>query len=107
MNLKKFDRKKKYLYFCGIGNPEEFENTLKKYKFKISKKFKFPDHHNFNNEEINKIKRVAKENKLEIITTEKDYQRLSKKNKKNVKYLKIELKIQNEKQFSHFLKKII
>ena len=107
LNLKKFDRKKKYLYFCGIGNPEEFENTLKKYKFKISKKFKFPDHHNFNNEEINKIRRVAKENKLEIITTEKDYQRLSKKNKKNVKYLKIELKIQNEKQFSHFLKKII
>ena len=50
LNLKKFDRKKKYLYFCGIGNPVEFENTLKKYKFKISKKFIFPDHHNFTND---------------------------------------------------------
>ena len=29
-NIKKLNRKKKYLYFCGIGNPEEFENTLKK-----------------------------------------------------------------------------
>ena len=32
INLKNFNRNKKYLYFCGIGNPEEFENTLKKYK---------------------------------------------------------------------------
>ena len=88
-NIGKFNRKKKYLYFCGIGNPEEFENTLKKYKFKIAKKFIFPDHHNFKNEEIDKIKKIALDNKLEIITTEKDYKRLNKRNKKNIKYLKI------------------
>ena len=39
LNLDKLNRKKKYLLFCGIGNPIEFENTLKKYKFRISKKF--------------------------------------------------------------------
>ena len=38
-NIRKFNRKKKYLYFCGIGNPEEFEYTLKKYNFKIVVKF--------------------------------------------------------------------
>ena len=107
LNLNQFDRKKKYLYFCGIGNPQEFRNTLKKYKFKISQKFEFPDHHNFKNEEIDEIKRIATEKKLEIVTTEKDYKRLSKKNKKNIKYLKIELKIQNIKKFTNFLKKII
>ena len=107
INLKNFNRKKSYLYFCGIGNPEEFENTLNKYKFKVSKKFIFPDHHNYTNEDLKKIKKIALKNKLEIITTEKDYKRLTNNNRKNVKYLKVELKIENLKKFYNFLKKTI
>ena len=106
-NVGKLNRKKKYLYFCGIGNPEEFENTLKKYKFKLAKKFIFPDHHNFKNKEIDEIKKIAFENKLKIVTTEKDYKRLTNYNKKNIKYLKIELQIENYKKFSNFLKEKI
>jgi len=37
-NLKSFNLKKNYLIFCGLGNPEEFEKTLIKYKFKIKEK---------------------------------------------------------------------
>ena len=103
LNIKKLNRKKKYLYFCGIGNPEEFNNTLEKYKFKIEKKFIFPDHYNFTNKEIDKIKKIAIDNKLKIITTEKDYKRLSKRNKKNIEFLKIKLKIQNLNKFKKFL----
>ena len=107
INIKRFNRKKNYIYFCGIGNPEEFENTLKKYKFKISKKFIFPDHHNYTNEDLEKIKKIALNDQLEIITTEKDYKRLTNNNKKNIKYLKVELKIENYKKFSNFLKEKI
>ena len=107
INIKNFNRKKTYLYFCGIGNPEEFENTLNKYKFKISKKFIFPDHHNYTNEDLEKIKKIALKDKLEIITTEKDYKRLTNYNKKNIKYLKVELQIENYKKFSNFLKEKI
>ena len=103
-NIKKFNKKSKYLYFCGIGNPEEFEYTLKKYKFNIVKKFIFPDHHNFKNKEIDEIKKIAFENKLKIVTTEKDYKRLNTKNKKNIDYLKIKLKIKNLNKFRNFLK---
>ena len=106
-NIKSFNRKKSYLYFCGIGNPEEFENTLNKYKFKISKKLIFPDHHNYSNEDLEKIRKIASNGKLEIITTEKDYKRLTNNNKKNIKYLKVELKIENYKKFSNFLKEKI
>ena len=107
INMKNFNRKKSYLYFCGIGNPEEFENTLNKYKFKISKKFIFPDHHNYTNEDLEKIKRIALKEKLEIITTEKDYKRLTNKHKKSIKFLKVELKIENFKKFKNFLKEKI
>ncbi len=107
INIKKFNRKKNYLFFCGIGNPEEFENTLNKFKFKISKKFIFPDHYSYTNEDLDKIKKIAFKNKLQIITTEKDYERLTNNNKKNIKYLKIELQIENLKKFSNFLKEKI
>jgi len=53
--------------------------------------------------EIKKIKKIAKNNKLEIITTEKDYFRLNNKNKKNIKFLKVNLQIKNIKKFSRFL----
>ena len=49
LNLKNFDLKKKYLMFCGIGNPHEFEQTLIKYKFNISKKIIYPDHYKLSN----------------------------------------------------------
>ena len=103
INIKKFNRKKKFLVFSGIGNPDEFTRTLKKYKFKIVKKIIFPDHFDFSNDQINKIKYTAKKEKLEIITTEKDYNRLSYKNKRNIKFLKIFLNIKNKKMFAKFL----
>ena len=103
LNIKNFNRNKKFLIFSGLGNPEEYERTLKKYKFKIKEKFVFPDHHKFSNSEIKKIKKIAKNNKFEIITTEKDYFRLNNNNKKNIKFLKVNLQIKNIKKFSRFL----
>ena len=103
LNIKNFNRNKKFLIFSGLGNPEEYERTLKKYKFKIKEKFIFPDHYNFPDTDIVSIKKLAKRKKLNIITTEKDYLRLNKKNRKNVKFLKIDLSIKNMKNFSKFL----
>ena len=103
LNIKNFNRNKKFIIFSGLGNPEEYERTLKKYKFKIKEKFVFPDHHKFSNSEIKKIKKIAKNNKFEIITTEKDYFRLNNNNKKNIKFLKVNLQIKNIKKFSRFL----
>ena len=102
-NLRSFNLKKKFLFFCGLGNPSEFERTLKKYKFKIKEKIIFPDHYDFSDMDIISIKNLAKRKKLNIITTEKDYLRLNKKNKKNVKFLKIDLSIKNMQNFSKFL----
>ena len=102
-NLNSFNLKKNFLFFCGLGNPSEFERTLKKYKFKIKEKFIYPDHYSFSNLDILSLKKLAKKKKLNIITTEKDYLRLNKKNRKNVKYLRVDLNIKNFKSFSKFL----
>ena len=103
LNLKKFNLKKKYLMFCGIGNPHEFEQTLIKYKFNISKKIIFPDHHKFSNINLKKLNYYASKDNLTLITTEKDFFRLNKAQRKNIKFLKIKLEIRNREK----LKKIL
>ena len=95
VNLKTFNRNKNYIMFCGIGNPQDFENTLLKYKFKIRKKIIYPDHYKIPNKEIKNIKKIAKKEKLTIITTEKDFLRLDNIQKKGIQCLRIKLKIKN------------
>ena len=103
LNLNKFNLKKKYLMFCGIGNPHEFEQTLVKYKFNVGKKIIFPDHHKFSNIDIKRLNHDASRDNLTLITTEKDFFRLNKTQRKNIKFLKIKLEIKNREK----LKKIL
>ena len=102
-NLINFNLKKKYLMFCGIGNPHEFEKTLTKHKFKIIKKVIFPDHYKISPFEIKKLKTKAKNEGLSLVTTEKDFFRLNKSERKNIKFLKIKLEINNLKYFKKIL----
>ena len=104
INLKEYNLKNKFISFCGIGNPHEFENTLKKYKFRIKEQFTFPDHYNISDEIIDNMKNIANKNKLKIITTEKDFLRLTKKQQKGINFLKVKLKIQNISKLKKFLK---
>ena len=94
-NLKKINTKKNFLIFCGIGNPHEFENTLSKFKLSIKRKFIYPDHYQILDKDIKKMRELAKKEGLSIITTEKDYLRLHKKQKKNITFLRTRLKINN------------
>ena len=103
LNLKNFNLKKKYLMFCGIGNPHEFEKTLLKYKFDICEKIIFPDHHKLTKIELNELKDKAKKENFTIVTTEKDFFRLSKIERKNIKCLKIKLEIKDKKNFKKTL----
>ena len=96
LNLKNFDLKKKYLIFSGIGNPNEFKQTLVKYKFNISKDVIYPDHYKLTNIDLKKLKDIAKKENLILLTTEKDFFRLDKIQRKNIKYLKIKLEINNK-----------
>lgn len=65
--------KSKYLTFCGIGNPESFTNSLKSHGLDIVENIEFPDHHNYEYEDIKRVIEIAEKNNIQdIITTEKD-----------------------------------
>ena len=104
-NLSQFNLKKKYLIFSGIGNPHEFENTLIKNKFKIEEKVTFPDHYEYKDKDLKNIRDLAQKKKLDIITTEKDFLRLKKRQKKNIKFLIVKLDISKKSKLKKILLK--
>jgi tetraacyldisaccharide 4'-kinase len=89
--------------FCGIGNPHEFEKTLVKNKFLIKEKIIYPDHYKIPNEILDKLKLKAKKENLSLVTTEKDFFRLDKSQRKNIKFLKITLEIKDINKFKKLL----
>jgi len=103
-NFKKFKKKNNFV-FSGIGNPQSFINTLKKYNIKIKSNIIFPDHYYYTEADLKRIKQTAKKENLKILTTEKDFCRIPKNLRKNINYLKINLKIKKFKEFSSFVNK--
>ncbi len=104
VNLDKFDVKNDYLIFSGIGNPNSFKNILKKNNLNIVKEIIFPDHYSYKDQDIITIKDTARNLNAKIITTEKDYVKLSEKNLGGLDFLEIELKIKDEDNFVKFLR---
>tara|TARA_B100001057_G_scaffold301099_1_gene301296 strand:- start:320 stop:1255 length:936 start_codon:yes stop_codon:yes gene_type:complete len=96
-------KKKKFLVFSGIGNPHTFTDTLKNMKIKFNKHEIFPDHYNYKESDLQKLKHLAKQRGCELLTTEKDYLRIKKFYRKNISFLRVELLIEHEKKFFKYL----
>ncbi|MEM9233441.1 MAG: tetraacyldisaccharide 4'-kinase [Pseudomonadota bacterium] len=63
--------------FSGIGRPEKFFSGLEKAGLTVPQKTPFADHHMFSAAEIARLKAAAAEDDALLVTTEKDYARLS------------------------------
>ena len=106
INLNEF-KDKKILAFAGIGNPENFFDTLKNNNLDLKKTISYPDHYNFTKSELEKIVDISKKDNLEILTTEKDFYRIKDFKIEQIKCFKIELEILNNKKFiSQIIKNI-
>ena len=97
-NLNTLDLKSDYLIFSGIGDPSSFKEILLKNNIKVKKEIIFPDHYNYKKNDIKKIFELAEKINAKILTTEKDFVKISNINTKKIDFLKIELKkIEDEK----------
>tara|TARA_B100000787_G_scaffold168301_1_gene156808 strand:+ start:653 stop:1594 length:942 start_codon:yes stop_codon:yes gene_type:complete len=104
IDIHKFNNKERYLIFSGIGNPDIFKETLLKNNLNVVKEFKFPDHYTYTEKDIRSIKLYAHNLNAKILTTEKDYVRLSKDNSNGIEFLQIELIIKQENELINFIK---
>lgn len=102
-NLNTLDLKSDYLIFSGIGDPSSFKEILLKNNIKVKKEIIFPDHYNYKKNDIKKIFELAEKINAKILTTEKDFVKISNINTKKIDFLKIELKIIEEQKLIDFL----
>ena len=97
-NLNEFNINNNYLVFSGIGNHNTFIEMLKEYGIRIVKDLEFADHYFYQNKDIENIISLSKKLECEIITTEKDYLRLSKDKPQNIKFIKAKLVLADEQK---------
>ena len=106
-NLSQFDKNDNFLIFSGIGNPENFKELLTNNNFNVIKEIIFPDHFQYKKQDIENILKIADNLKAKIITTEKDYVKIKDFNYSDIKFLELDLKIENEENLLNFIKKKI
>ena len=105
INLEEFDNNERYLAFAGIGNFDNFIDLLKVNNINLVKTINYPDHYKYNDSDLKKIKEIAKFNEAKIITTEKDFLRINENDRNEINVVKIKLNINNNSEFTNFLKK--
>ena len=105
IKVDKVSVKKKYLAFSGLGNNVKFFDTLKSANYNIALTKEFEDHHNYKENEIDDLIKLANENNLKLITTEKDIVKIPKKYHLKINCLK--MKIEFDKQDLISLKSLL
>ncbi len=87
--------------FSGIGDPDSFENLISSLGINIGLSFKFPDHYNYAQKDLDKIIASSQDKNIDtIITTEKDAVRFY---EPRILVLRIKLEIKNEQEFHNRL----
>jgi tetraacyldisaccharide 4'-kinase len=90
--------------FAGIAKPWKFENTLKSNGYDIINFHAFADHEPFDDQKLCTLFAAAKLADVTLITTEKDWMRLSFDWRKKIKFLPITAKFDDEETLLNILK---
>ncbi len=99
-NIEKF-RDKKIIAFAGIGNPMNFFDLLKENGLNIEKTYSFPDHYKYSTKDFEKIK---DDTSSKLVTTEKDFFRMTDEQKRICDYIEVDLEIQNKDELESLIK---
>ena len=82
--------------FAGIGRPQKFYNTLADLGYDVVVKKDFEDHHNYNDKELKEMIEEAKEKGLVLVTTQKDYVKISNQYRDDIYCLKVKAKLEKK-----------
>ncbi len=100
-------KKRKLVAFCGIGRPEKFFSMLKTLNMQVIREVSFPDHHFYSKKQLTKILEIADQNNALVVTTEKDYVKLSGDFKKRIHPINIKLHLSKNKKLLIGLNRLV
>ena len=107
LNVVSTDIPERTIGFCGIGRPERFFTSLRKTGTNVISTHSFGDHHPFSRVELNRLKNAAIDANATLVTTEKDFSRLSPDDRADLIVLKVELQVNREEFFLDFIRSSI
>ena len=87
-----YTNNQKLVAFAGIGYPDKFFDALTN----VVAKRAFSDHYQYDDDDIKSLMKLADNKKAKLITTEKDWVRLSKKYQAKIKYAVLETVIEDK-----------
>lgn len=85
--------------FAGIGRPEKFFDSLTELGANLKDTIPFSDHHRFTERDILYLRALAADHRAQLITTEKDYARLSPAHRASVLTLPVEIQFEKPDMF--------
>ena len=96
----------KFIAFAGIGNPNKFFLSVTESEGKIVEKIAFSDHHPYTKKDMEYLMSLKTKHQASLITTEKDYTRISDEYKSQIQVLPVNLIWQNEEVLLKKLSKL-
>ena len=91
--------------FAGIGRPEKFVASLRESSAEVIGSCFFPDHHPYAPGEIAQLKAIAGQARL--VTTEKDFVRLSPQDREGIRVLKVRARFEDEAALARLLERAV
>lgn len=94
--------------FCGVGNPESFFNHLRREGFELAVERAFPDHHSYQQVDVERIEAEARgKGAAGIVTTAKDAVKLSSLHFEIPCYvLEVKISIEDEAQLIQMIRNL-
>lgn len=88
-----YSSKEKVIVFAGIGYPDKFFDNV---PCKIVGKVYFPDHYQYNDDDIKKLIKKAERKNAKLLTTEKDWVRIPEWARQDILYSVLDTKIDDD-----------
>ena len=91
------------LAFAGIGRPGKFFDTLRRLGAELVDSHIYADHHVYSAADMMELRALAKQNYARLVTTEKDFVRLSPEQRPGVDFLPVQAVFQDEDGFARVI----
>ena len=95
------------LAFAGIGRPEKFFATLRAVGAVLVATRKFPDHHPFQIEEVDDMRRDAERAQARLVTTAKDFVRIPAARRAGIEILEVEIRWHDPDALAELMRPIL
>ena len=93
--------------FAGIGRPEKLFDSLTALGADVKDAVPFDDHHVYTEADLTYLRRLAGDHDAQLITTEKDYARLTKAQRKGIVFLPVTALFEEPQRLDHLLRQLL